>query len=154
MKIFRTVYTPILLILFGWAMIAFYNASIDIAEFLKNTKRDLMFELNLVPFIAFLCIGGFLSFITYSKKKKNKAFAKALLLPDEFEENDEREKQITAQACRSAYISMWYAYPLLTILLLFYPIISEKVPYYPIIILLLFPLTQSITYLISWKRNY
>jgi Na+/H+ antiporter NhaC len=136
-------------------MIAFYNASIDIEEFFKNTKRDYMFELNLVPFIAFLCIGGFLSFISYrTKKNKNKALAKALLLPDEFEENDEREKQITAQACRSAYISMWYAFPLLTILLLFYPFISERVPYYPLIVLLLLPLTQSITYLISWKKNY
>lgn len=155
MKIFRTVYTPVLLILFGWAMIAFYYTSIDIAEFFKNTKRDYMFELNLVPFIAFLCIGGFLSYITYStKKKSNKALAKALLLPDEFEENDEREKQITAQACKSAYISMWYAFPLLTILLLFYPFIFEKVPYYPLIVFLLLPLTQSITYLVSWKQNY
>jgi cbb3-type cytochrome oxidase subunit 3 len=155
MKIFRTVYSPILLILFGWAMIAFYKASIDIAEFFKNTKRGFMFELNLVPFIAFLCIGGFLTFITYrTKKKNNKALAKALLLPDEFEENDEREKQITAQACRSAYISMWYSFPFLTALLLLYPFVSEKVPYYPIIVILLFPLTQSITYLISWKKNY
>ncbi len=155
MKIFRTVYTPILLILFGWAMIAFYNASIDIAEFFKNTKRGFVFELTLVPFIAFLCIGGLLTFITYgTKKKNNKVLTKGSLLPDEFEENDEREKQITAQACRSAYISMWYAFPLLTILLLFYPFISEKVPYYPIVVILLFPLTQSITYLISWKKNY
>jgi hypothetical protein len=155
MKIFRTVFAPVLLILFSWAMIACYNASIDIEEFFKNTKRDYMFELNLVLFIAFLCIGGFLSFISYrTKKNNNKALAKALLLPDEFEENDEREKQITAQACRSAYISMWYAFPLLTILLLFYPFISERVPYYPLIVLLLLPLTQSITYLISWKKNY
>ncbi len=155
MKIFRTVYTPILLILFGWVMIAFYNASIDIAEFSNNTKRGIMFEMNLTPFIAFLCIGGLLTFITYGRKKKNnEALKKALLLPDEFEENDEREKQITAQACRSAYISMWYAVPLLTILLLFYPFISEKIPYYPIMVILLFPLTQSITFLISWKKNY
>lgn len=155
MKIFRTIYTPILLILFGWGMIAFYNASIDIAEFPKNTKRSFMFELNLFPFIAFLLIGGLLTFITYGTKKKNKeVLKKSLFLPDEFEENDEREKQITAQACRSAYISMWYVFPLLMILLLFYPFISESVPYYPIIIILLFPLTQSITYLISWKKNY
>jgi len=155
MKIFRTVYTPIMLVLFGWVMIAFYNASIDIAEFFNNTKRVVMFKLNLDPFIAFLCIGGLFTFITYGTKKKGNEFLKkAVLLPDEFEENDEREKQITAQACRSAYISMWYAFPLLTILLVFYPFISEKVPYYPIIVILLFPLTQSITYLISWKKNY
>lgn len=155
MKIFRTVYAPVLLILFAWVIIAFYNASIDIAEFYKNTKRGFMFELKLFPFIAFLFIGGFLSFITYrAKKKNNKALTKASLLPEEFEENDEREKQITAQACRSAYISMWYTFPVLAMLLLIYPFISEKVPYYPIIVLLLYPLTQSITYLVSWKKNY
>lgn len=156
MKIFRSVYvySPVLLILFGWTMIEFYHASMVMAKFPKDPRHGFMVEVNLIPFIAFLCF-GVLSFISYkNKKRKSKPLAKALLLPDEFEENDEREKQITAQACRSSYICMWYTFPLLTILLLFYPFISEKVPYYPIIVLLILPFTQSIAYLISWKKNY
>lgn len=156
MRFFRNVlFTVVLFILFGWMMTAFYHASIDISEYFKDTNRTVMFELNIVPFIAFLCIGGLVSFISYSKKKKNsQSWAKALLLPDEFEESDEREKQITSQACRASYISMWYAFPIITVLLLFYPFFSERFPYYPIIVFLLLPLTQSITYLISWKQNY
>ncbi|WP_223292262.1 hypothetical protein [Salipaludibacillus neizhouensis] len=91
----NTLITVIVIILFGWAMTAFYYASIDISEYLNDTSRSTMFELNLTPLIAFACLVGILSFIGFSKKKK-KSWAKALLLPDEFEENDEREKQITS----------------------------------------------------------
>lgn len=31
---------------------------------------------------------------------------------------------------------------------------AMTVPYYPIVVILLLPLTQSITYLISWRQNY
>ncbi|MDR4928468.1 hypothetical protein [Peribacillus simplex] len=154
MSVFRNVFiSVILLILFGWGMIAFYYASIDISEFFKDSKQTTMFELNLTPILAFVCIGVIVSFITNSKKKK-KYWAKALLLPDEFKESDEREKQITSQACRASYISMMHAFPIITSLLLFYPFISETYPYYPIVIFLLLPLTQVVTYLISWKKNY
>lgn len=154
MNVFRnTLIAVIVIILFGWAMIAFYYASIDISEYFKDTSRSFMFELNLTPLLAFVCIGGILSFINFSKKKK-KPWAKALLLPDEFEESDEREKQITSHACRASYISMMYSTPIITSLLLFYPFIYETIPYYPIIIFLLLPLTQIVTYLVSWKKNY
>lgn len=141
------------LILFGWGMSSFYSASMDIAAYFQDPERTLMFELNILPIIILGFLGGIVYFINLNKKK-NKPWAKSLLLPDEFEESDEREKQITAQACRAAYISMWYSFPFITALLLFYPFIYETVPYYPIFVFLLFPITQSITYLISWKRNY
>ncbi|SNT54612.1 hypothetical protein SAMN05444672_14618 [Bacillus sp. OK838] len=154
MSVFRNVFiSVILLILFGWGMIEFYYASIDLSEFSKDSKQTTMFELNLNPILAFVCIGVIVLFITNSKKKK-KYWAKALLLPDEFKESDEREKQITSQACRASYISMIHAFPIITSLLLFYPFISETYPYYPIVIFLLLPLTQVVTYLISWKKNY
>jgi hypothetical protein len=145
----------VMLLLFGCAMSAFYYASVDIAEYFKDTSRDYIFKINIVPFILFFVIGGFLTFVSYQKKKRKKMnFAKTLWVPDEFEEKDEREQQITARACRSAYISMLYAFPLITVLLLFYPFISGVVPYYPIIVFTLLPLTQIMTYIISWQKNY
>ncbi|MFJ5717628.1 hypothetical protein [Neobacillus sp. NPDC093127] len=143
-----------MLMLFGGAMSAFYYASVDITEYFKDPSRDYLFEVNVVPFILFFVIGGLLTFFSYRKKKgQNKNFAKIFWLPDEFEEKDEREQQITARACRAAYISMLYAFPIITALLLLYPFISKVVPYYPILVFTLLPLTQIMTYLISWQKN-
>lgn len=145
----------IVLILFCWAMTSFYHASIDIAEYANDTSRGLMFEINIIPFIIFFVFGGFLTLVSYRyKKKHSKGFVKGLWLPDEFSENDEREQQITARACRAAYISMFYAFPLITALLLFYPLLSNSIPYYPIFVFMLLPLTQILTYMFSWHKNY
>lgn len=145
----------IVLILFSWAMTAFYHASIDIAAYAQDPSSGIMFEINIIPFILFFIIGGFLTFVAFRHKKKhNKGFVKGLWLPDEFSENDEREKQITARACRAAYISMFYAVPFITVLFLFYPFLSDSMPYYPIVVFMLLPLTQILTYMISWKKHY
>lgn len=133
-------------------MIEFYFASIDIYEYSKDTSRSFVFELNIAPLI-FIIIASILGLINYSKKK-NKSWARALLLPDEFEESDEREKQITSHACRASYVSMMYSTPIIASLFLFYPFIYETIPYYPIIIFLLLPLTQVVTYFYSWQKNY
>lgn len=141
----------VLLVLFGWVMSSFYNASLDIASFFKDTTQGFLFEVNIFPFILFVVIGGFLTVLSNRKKKKD---TKSFWLPDEFEETDEREQLITARACRAAYISMMYSFPVITVLLLFYPFISKTVPYYPIIVFSLLPLTQIMTYMISWHKNY
>lgn len=154
MSVFRNVLIyVVLLVLFGWGMVEFYDASIDMSEYFKDSARETMFELNLIPIFLFACICGILVFINSNKKKK-KDWAKALLLPDEFRESDEREKQITSLACRASYISMMYAFPIITGLLLFYPFLTDVVPYYPIVIFLLLPLTQVVTYLVTWKKHY
>lgn len=154
MSVIRNVFIfTILLILFGWGMISLYEAVIDISEFNRDATREMMFELNLTPFIAFALMVGIVLFINRGKKKK-KEWAKALLLPEEFRESDEREIQITSQACRASYISMMYAFPVITCLLLLYPFLYETYPYYPIVVFLLLPLIQVVTYLITWKKNY
>ncbi|GHI00372.1 hypothetical protein [Neobacillus kokaensis] len=137
------------LILFGWMMSGFYQASLDIVEFSKDTSRGFLFEINIVPFLLLIILSGMFTLFTKRIKKK-----KILWLPEEFEESDEREQQITARACRAAYISMIYAFPIITVLLLFYPFISKAIPYYPIIVFILLPLTQIMTYMISWQKNY
>ncbi|MCM3122847.1 MULTISPECIES: hypothetical protein [unclassified Mesobacillus] len=142
-------------VLFGWGMIALYYAQMDFAEVIKNPEPPWTVTINATPVFAALVFGGILSAILFRKsKKKNKSFAKAFFLPPEFEESDEREQEITAKACRASYVMMWYAFPVLTALMLFYPFISETVPYYPIIIVMLFPFVQSIAYFLSWRKHY
>ena len=75
------------------------------------------------------------------------------MLPSEFEESDEREQLITAKACRSAYIAMWFTVPIAAGLLIFYPIIQDTIPYYPIMILLLLPVVQMISYFYTLHKN-
>ncbi|ADU29143.1 hypothetical protein [Evansella cellulosilytica] len=143
----------VIFVLFGWGMVSFYNASIDISQFLSDDSRSYVFELNVTPIILLIIVGGIVTYISYSKKQK-KGWAKSLLLPEEFEESDEREKQITSRACRAAYISMYYAFPIIISLLLIYPFINNTMPYYPILLFLLLPIIQITTYFISWTLNY
>ncbi|GGC95384.1 putative lipoprotein YgaO [Thalassobacillus devorans] len=155
MKIMKSVWISLAVLgLFSWALVEFYSASIDISKFLQDPEREYMFEIRLIPFVAFFLIGGWLAFVSIRKKRKYQSWKKVFLLPDEFEESDEREKQLTAQACRSAYISMWYSFPVISALLLLYPFVTETLPYYPILVFALLPITQIITYTVSWKKNF
>ncbi|MEW8985582.1 MAG: hypothetical protein AB2401_00930 [Bacillus sp. (in: firmicutes)] len=142
-------------VLFAWAMIAFYYAQMDFAEVIKNPEPPWEVTINATPIFAALVLGGILSAILFMKsKRKNKSIAKAFFLPPEFEESDEREQEITAKACRASYVTMWYTFPILTALMLIYPFISETIPYYPVIIIMLFPVVQSTAYFLSWKKHY
>ncbi|MDG5790035.1 hypothetical protein QA612_21505 [Evansella sp. AB-P1] len=94
-------------------------------------------------------------FIEIHKKNKRNSWEKTIFTPPELlEESDEREILITAKACRNAYISLIYAFPILCGLLLVYPFIIDSFPYYPIIILLLYPLIQIVAYTLTWAKNY
>ncbi|MCR6105911.1 hypothetical protein HXA34_06330 [Salipaludibacillus agaradhaerens] len=154
MSIFRHIaITMTLVVLFGWVMSEFYLAMVDISQFNPSAGDTTMFEINLNPLLAFVCLGGVTTFVRLRKRKKEE-WSKALLLPEEFNEKDERETELTNRACRASYISLMWATPIICALLLFYPIVSETMPFYPIIIFLLLPLTQLLAYIISWYRHY
>ncbi|WP_010677214.1 hypothetical protein [Bacillus timonensis] len=157
MSIVRNVmYSVISIVLLGWALSSMYDAQLDFAEIVKtNQEPPWSVELNMLPFFIALVVGIAFTAITFPKlKKKRKSWKNVFMLPVEFEEEDEREKELTGKACRASYISMWFTFPIITALFLLYPFISDSVPYYPIILLLLYPLIQIVTYFISWKRNY
>lgn len=161
----KVIFSIVLLILFGFCIASLYDFQMQFAEIVLNDiEPPWEITMSIVPMVLLLVIGGGLSILVYRyDKKKGKydgdkqkwwSWTKASFLPPEFEESDEREKMITAKATRAAYASMWIAAPALTALLLLYPFIAEKFPYYPIIIILLLPITQIITYGVAWKRHY
>ncbi|WP_449538080.1 hypothetical protein [Ferdinandcohnia sp. Marseille-Q9671] len=157
MSIFRSVlYSIISIVILGWGLSAMYYAQMDFAHIVKTNQEPPWFiEINMLPIFVALVASIVFSAIIYPKlKRKRKSWKNVLLLPTEFEEGDEREKELTAKACRASYISMWYTFPIITSLILLYPFISDTVPYYPIILLLLYPLIQVVVYFLSWKRNY
>ncbi|MEH7222187.1 hypothetical protein V7112_00125 [Bacillus sp. JJ1566] len=157
MSIFRNVlYTVISLGLMGWAFSSMYYAHLAFANIVKtNQEPPWIIEINMLPAFIAIVVGAIYTAIALPNlKKKRKSLKSAFLLPLEFEEGDEREKELTGKACRAAYISMWYSFPVIISLFFLYPFISDSVPYYPIILLLLCPLVQIVTYFVSWKRNY
>src|SRR5690625_1254831 len=145
----------ILLVLFGWAMVSFYDTQLKFANILKQPEPPWEITFNLLPPVLAIFVGIIIAISVYRRERDKKgAIVKALFLPQTFQEADEREREITQKATRSAYISMWISAPILAGLMLVYPYIIDVLPYYPIIIFMALPLVQLITYIISWKKNY
>src|SRR5699024_6887434 len=130
----RYISSVILLILFGWAMISFYDMQIQFAGIVKDSEPPWELTLNFLPIALTIIVGTIIS-IFVSRKEPNKkgATIKALYLPQPFKEDDELEKEITAKATRASYISMWIVAPILAAFILVYPFIIDAVPYYPMI---------------------
>ncbi|MCF6408963.1 hypothetical protein [Pseudalkalibacillus salsuginis] len=156
MNIWRNaIMTTIVIILFGWGMIALYEAQVQFAEIVRNPEPSWEITISAIPILVAIVIGGILTFVSYKvNKKKHQSWKKALVLPPELEEADEREKYITGKACRNSYLAMWFGTPIVTGLMLFYPFVSKALPYYPILIILVMPLIQIFTYAISVRRSY
>ncbi|WP_017727823.1 hypothetical protein [Halalkalibacterium ligniniphilum] len=154
-KIFLSAILNIIaVILFGWALVALYGAQMQFADIMNDPEPPWEISVNLLPLLLFFVICTPVSVYLFVKgKRKHKSMWKAFMLPTEFEESDEREQLITAKACRSAYITMWFTAPIVAGLLIVYPIIQDIIPYYPIIILLLLPVVQMISYFYSLHKN-
>lgn len=153
----RNVFLSILiLVLFGWSLSSLYSAYVHFAEIVKNdTEPPWEVTMNITPLFILIIIGIILTVSSYIRqKRKGRSWFKSTFLPHEFEEGDEREVLITMKATRAAYISMWFSIPIIASLLVFYPFIYKTIPYYPIIVFLLYPLVQITTYTISWRKNY
>ncbi|APH04407.1 hypothetical protein [Bacillus weihaiensis] len=154
-KMFQpAILTVITIILFGWAMITFYDVHGQFAKVLENPEPPWELTINFTPILIFfiVCTPIAIYLIKYGKNKHN-SIKKAFLLPPELEEADEREQLITAKACRNSYITMWYIAPIAALLMSYYPFIQEQIPFYPIIIILVLPLSQIISYFYSLQKN-
>ncbi|GIN14272.1 hypothetical protein J26TS2_41390 [Shouchella clausii] len=137
--------------LFTWQLVEYFRGF----EEIETATGTWQMSFNILP-MTILIIGAIIYGIVsaYLKKKKGVTFQKALLLPPEFSERDEREKEITANACRTAYLSMYIIYPILAALLVVYPLVQTQLPYLPIILVMAGPLLQASVYMVSWRKGY
>ncbi|MBY7144786.1 hypothetical protein KFZ56_17340 [Virgibacillus sp. NKC19-3] len=140
--------------LFGWAMVAFYEAVMDIKATIDGSNTDeFVFTLN-VSIILFLIVAIPAGIVFTRKQIKDKqGWKEALLFPSEFRERDEREKALTARASRNSYIAMAIVFPFLAACMLFQPFISDYFAAYPVVILMLFPIIQVTVYYLSIKKK-
>src|SRR5690625_3641695 len=110
----RYISSILLLIFFGWAMVNFYDFQLQFAEIIKDPEPPWEITINILPMVLTFILGLYIMISIFRRKKNQKgALKNALFLPHTFEEEDEREKEITAKATRTAYLSMWVAAPML-----------------------------------------
>lgn len=154
-KVLQPVLLNIIIIaLFGWAVFPLYMAQIQFAEIMKNPEPPWEVTFQFTPVFIFFLICTPIAYYLYKRnKKKHKGFWRALMLPPELEEADEREQYVTAKACRTSYITMYITAPVATSLLLLYPLVQDSFSYYPVIVILLIPLSQMLAYFISLNKN-
>lgn len=129
----------------GWCLISLYNTLTQFSNVLTNPEPPWEITFYIIPFVLLILFGGVLSII-YTRQKKYKQKSSLLLFPFEFSEEDEREKQISGEACRKAFISTWVTAPLAATLLVFYPLIQDRIAFYPILLILIIPVVQILTY--------
>lgn len=139
------------LVLSAWAMIQFYSFFDQFAEIVRQKKIPFYVEINVLPIILALLVCGVISFIIYKLQPRKKK--KSIFTPDEFAETDEREEMITAKACRNVYAFMGPITCVMLVLIMFYPFLIDKVPYYPVLVVLFMPLSQWTIYYISVRKQ-
>lgn len=154
-KILRSYWLNVLIIvLFGWALTSFFTANEQFAEVIKKPEPPWEVEIFALPILLLMVLGAIFVILDIRvKRREGKRISSALFLPSEFVEDDERERMVTAKACRAAYMSMWVAGPFLGVSLVFYPFFKVAVPYFPVIAFMLLLLIQITAYHVSLRKN-
>ncbi|PPA70758.1 hypothetical protein [Jeotgalibacillus proteolyticus] len=139
------------LVCVGWFSTALYLGNESFAAFVFGETEEFFLSLPLTPLVVMLII-AVVSYFLLKKFSGRKVSFKATLLPPEFSEQDEREKEITARACRNAYVSLTYAVPAVIIILAFEPVFNRLIPASALWILLLIPIVQFSSYYFTIRK--
>lgn len=141
----------ITVICFGWLMIAFWDANQEMAGMMYDGKESFYLTIPLIPLLVAVIL-GVISYLAMKRYSGGKLSLKSLMLPPEFSEQDERERDITAKACRKAYISLSYTLPIAAGLMTFQPIIGRIFPYFSLCLILVIPFVQWLSYYTTVRR--
>ena len=141
----------LMLVLIGFTIFSLYDFTLQFSEIVSNPEPPWESSMNVIPLFLLLIFGIIITFIAW-RKKKNKEKISYWLFPFEFLEEDEREQQISGEACRKAFTTTWVTAPLAATLFAAYPLFQEKMTYFPIILILLIPTVQIITYYLHIRK--
>ncbi|MFD3448412.1 hypothetical protein ACFDTO_27840 [Microbacteriaceae bacterium 4G12] len=136
--------------LVGWAVVALYSFVAQCAAILKHPEPPWEASMNIMPLFLLILVG---LLFTYMNRKNKKNKLTYWMFPLFFPEADEREKMITAKACRSAFIATWISIPICACILPVYPFLNDYLPEYPIYLLLFVVFLQVTTFYVSLYRN-
>ena len=142
----------LMLVLIGFAIFSVYDLTLQFSEIVRNPEPPWELSINVMPLFLLLIFGIIITFI-YARKRKNKEKISYWLFPFEFSEEDEREQQISGEACRKAFTTTWVTAPLAATLFAAYPLFQEKVIYFPIILILAYSYCADYYLLFAYPEN-
>lgn len=141
-----------ILAIVGWAFVEYFHVIMDFANIIRTEKQTWTVAMNITPItlILIVAVGVFIGYKVQKKKYKKLSFwTFPLLFPSE----DEREEILTAKACRTTFLSLWFIMPFAAVSLIVYPLLNVDIPEYPLYVLFVILLIQMTVFHISLYRN-
>ncbi|MGG2067150.1 DUF2178 domain-containing protein [Bacillus sp. S14(2024)] len=141
-----------ILVITSWAFVEYFHIIMDLANIIRTEEQTWTVTMNITPITLMLivAVGVFIGYKVQKKKYKKLSFwTFPLLFPSE----DEREEILTAKACRTTLLSLWFIIPFAAVSLTVYPLFNRKIPEYPLYVLFVILLIQITVFHISLYRN-
>lgn len=141
-------------------ILAFGLATIPIIQWVEGFKElvhshgNFFIEVNLMPIVPLLILSVIERIDFYIGKKKKRKQPSFWQYPLITPSDDERERTITAKASYEAFRIIWIVSPFCGGLMVFYPVVRDLFPAYPIFILLIIPLVQVTVYYLKIRKIY
>lgn len=135
-----------------WTFVEYFHVFIELANIIHTEKQTWTVTMNIMPITLLLIVtvGIFIAYKVQKKKYKKLSFwTFPLLVPSE----DEREEILTAKACRTTFLSLWFIIPCAAASLVVYPLLNRNIPEYPLYLLFFVLLIQTTVFHISLYRN-
>ncbi|WP_141540283.1 DUF2178 domain-containing protein [Bacillus cereus] len=136
----------------SWAFIELYYVEVEFANIIQTEKVPFEVSMSITPFLLLLIV-AVASIIFYKVQKKKYKKLSFWMFPLLFPQDDEREEVITAKACRTTFMALWFVIPTGAALLVMHPVVSPYIPAYPIYIVFLIYFIQMTIFHISLYRN-
>ncbi|CAI8984561.1 MULTISPECIES: hypothetical protein [Bacillus] len=136
----------------SWAFIELYYFEVEFANIIQTEKVPFEISMSITPFLLLLIV-AVVSTIFYKVQKKKYKKLSFWMFPLLFPQDDEREEIITAKACRTTFMALWYVMPTAAALLVIYPIVTPYIPAYPLYVVFLIFFIQMTVFHISLYRN-
>ncbi|MCM3193857.1 MFS transporter [Priestia megaterium] len=136
----------------GWVLYDVLNLNAQLSEIMKHPEPPWEATMSISSFASFIVL-LIVIFFYYRVRKKTKNVS-LLLFPLEFAEDDEREKMMTAEACKKAFVFLLFSFPIGGGLMTFYPLLSNSFSFYPVAVILLLLLVQLTVYYVSISKIY
>ncbi|MDM5153466.1 DUF2178 domain-containing protein [Bacillus sp. DX1.1] len=136
----------------SWTFIELYYGVMEFANIIRTEKVSFEVSINAIPFLLLFIVAVVSTFFYRVQKKKYKSLS-LWMYPLLFPQEDEREKVITAKACRTTFISLWYVLPCAIGFLTFSPVINLYIPECPLYILFFIFFIQMTVFHVSLYRN-
>ncbi|MBD1371839.1 hypothetical protein IC620_05635 [Hazenella sp. IB182357] len=127
-------FNVLFVILVGWAFCELMKMAQTLAYVLQTPQvNHFSVEIGVIPFVLILIF----AIVAQFRFKSDRKWFHLLALPIELIEDDEREKSLTAEACRQAYIVFVYFLPIHLASLVAGVFLKDWMPYYPVLLLVL-----------------